>query len=83
MLLLSIASMADVSVFGRITDTEGEPLLGVSILVKGSGTGTITDAAGEFKLDVPNAKSVLVCSYMGYQTQEVTVGKQTNFSIRL
>lgn len=78
-----MASMADVSVFGRITDTGGEPLLGVSILVKGIGTGTISDAAGEFKLDVPNAKSVLVCSYMGYQTQEITVGNQTELFVKL
>lgn len=75
--------MADISVFGRITDTEGEPLLGVSILVKGTGSGTLTDMAGEFKLNVPSEKSVLVCSYVGYQTQEITIGKQTNLQIRL
>ena len=75
--------MADVSVSGRITDTEGEPLLGVSILLKGTGTGTLSDAAGEFMLSVPDAKSVLVCSYVGYQTEEISVGYQTNIHIRL
>lgn len=75
--------MADVSVFGRITDSNGEPLLGVSILVKGTGTGTLTDLAGEFKLDVPSTKSVLVFSYVGYQTLEVAVGKQTEFYLSM
>lgn len=82
-LLSTMVSMADVSVFGRITDTEDEPLLGVSILVKGTNNGTITDAAGEFQINVPGPKTVLICSYLGYQTQEVTIGKQTELMIRL
>lgn len=57
---------------GKVTDQEGIPLPGASIAVKGSTTGTVTDANGFFKLDVP-AGTVLVISYIGQKPQEITV----------
>lgn len=64
---------------GTITDSKsGEPLVGVSVLVKNSATGTATDNNGKFSLNVPDAGAVLVVSYTGYDLQEVTVTSRTN-----
>ena len=60
---------------GKITDGEtGDPLIGASILVKGTSSGTVTDLDGNFTLDAEDG-DVLVLSYTGYATQEVTVGQ--------
>lgn len=61
-----------ITVTGNITDTKGEPLIGVSILVKGTTNGTITDLDGNFTLKA-NAGEVLEISYIGYAPQSVTV----------
>jgi TonB-linked SusC/RagA family outer membrane protein len=73
----------DISIRGKISDENGEGLPGVSILVKGTQRGTTTDIDGSFKLDVPDANSVLVLSYVGYIAQEVTVGTQQIINITL
>ena len=58
------------TVKGVVTDTKGEPLLGVNVIVKGTTNGTITDLDGNFSLEVePNA--ILEVSYIGYVTQQV------------
>jgi len=58
---------------GKITDSSGEPLIGVSILQKGTVRGTVTDFDGNFSLEVPNESAILEISYTGYTTQEITV----------
>ncbi|MEP7266530.1 MAG: SusC/RagA family TonB-linked outer membrane protein [Saprospiraceae bacterium] len=60
------------SVSGKIKDTEGEPLPGVAISVKGTPKGTVTDINGSFSVEA-GGNDVLVCSYVGMETQEVTV----------
>lgn len=57
---------------GTVVDQNGEPLIGVSILVKGSTTGTVTDFDGNFALDVAQGKTLEV-SYVGYATQQIIV----------
>ena len=47
-----------------------------SVLVKGTTVGTITDFDGNYSLEVPSGKHILVISYMGYKTQDITVGKK-------
>ena len=74
MLLFAIKAAAEVSVSGKVTDSSGEPLIGVNILIQGTGSGTLTNIAGEFTIDVPSPSSVLVVSYMGYQTREIEAG---------
>lgn len=63
------------TVTGKIIDDTGEPLIGVSVLVKGTTVGTITDFDGNYSLEVPSGKNILVISYIGYKTQDITVGK--------
>lgn len=68
---------------GIVTDNSGEPMPGVSIVIKGKNTGTITDLDGNFILPVNDNKDVLVVSYIGFVTQEVVVGAKREFRIRL
>ena len=67
---------------GKVIDAKGEALIGASIAVKGTTTGTVTDADGAFALAVSN-ESVLVISYTGYNTKEETVGTRTVVDITL
>lgn len=66
---------------GKVTDENGNPFPGVSIVVKNSQTGTATDANGEFRLSVPDALAtpgelVIVASFVGYKNQEIVVGSK-------
>ena len=68
-------------VSGVVTDAMG-PVIGATIMEKGTSNGTVTDLDGNFTLDVqPGA--VLVISYIGYTTQEIPVGNQSTFSVTL
>ncbi|WP_201981159.1 SusC/RagA family TonB-linked outer membrane protein [Hymenobacter rubidus] len=72
----------DIPVTGRVTNAAGEGLPGVTVLVKGSTTGTSTDVNGGFSLTVPEG-STLVFSSVGFVRQEVVVGTTTTFNIKL
>ena len=60
-----------------IDEKSNLPLIGVSVLVEGTSTGTITDFNGNFSMDIPSPNSVLVFSYVGYNSQKVSVNGQT------
>lgn len=79
--VLAGAVMAQRAVSGTITDDAGEPLIGASILVKGTTSGTATDIDGNYTLDLPAGADVLVISYTGFETQEVEVGTRTRVDI--
>ncbi len=67
---------------GVVTDEKGNPLAGVTIKVKGSTTGTVTDAEGRFSLVVPE-DATLEVSFVGFTTKNIEVGSQTDFTIQL
>ena len=72
------------TITGTVTDSKQEPLIGVNVMLKGNSTvGTITDIDGNYTLSVPSDKAVLVYSYIGYTSQEVTVGQQSTINILL
>lgn len=73
----------DIILKGQISDTQGETLPGVSIKVKGTNVGATTDIDGRFTISVPNSSSVLVFTYIGYVTQELTVGSRTTLNVKL
>jgi TonB-linked SusC/RagA family outer membrane protein len=69
---------------GTITDaTSGEALPGVSILIEGTTLGTITDDFGKFTLDVPSSSSVLIISFMGYNSERVEIAGRSSLDISL
>lgn len=68
---------------GKVLEENGAALPGVNVVVKGTSLGTTTDSEGTFSLVVPDQSAVLVFSFIGYKVQEVTVGSQSLFDIRL
>ena len=75
-----IAAQQTKSISGTIVDSNGIPVIGANVLVKGTTNGTITDIDGNFTLTVP-AGAILQISFIGYNSQEVTVGEQTSFNV--
>jgi len=80
-LFLSIPIDAQRIITGVITDDIGEPLIGASVLVKDTTIGTVTDLNGAYSLSIPEGKYVLVISYTGYATKEVSIGKKRKSDI--
>jgi TonB-linked SusC/RagA family outer membrane protein len=79
-----IANIQDHIVTGKVTvKADGTTLPGVSIMVKGTKVGTVTDIDGNFKINVPNSASILVFTYISFDTQEVTVGESTVINVQL
>jgi len=76
-------TMAQRTVTGSVTDLNGEPLIGASVLVEGSTTGTITDIDGSFTIDVPDDAQSLAITYTGYQEQSISILGLNNVSISL
>ena len=74
-----------VTVSGRVTDAKGQPIIGASVIVRGTTLGVSTDAEGRFTLEVPAPASsqTLEVSYLGYETAAVPVGTRTSFAVTL
>lgn len=62
------------TITGKVTDNTGEALIGASILVKGTSSGTVTDIEGNYSLEVPQGSTTIVLSYTGFSTKEVELG---------
>lgn len=71
------------TISGNVVDSKGEPLIGVSILVKGSSVGGITDFDGNYRVTTNEANPVLVFSYIGYKTQEIPLKGQASINVTL
>ncbi len=77
------AAWSAIPIKGKVTDKSGAGIPGVSVVVKGSQTGSATDVNGEFSINVPDPGSILIFSYVGFQTREVSVGNQTTINVQL
>ena len=85
LLLLTLAAFPAAAqiVKGVVTDPSGEPLIGATVLEKGSTNGTATDIDGMFQLNLKDArKGILVVSYVGFASQEIPVAKQDRLQNR-
>jgi len=82
LLASSLVSAQQQSISGTVTDEKNEPLIGASILVKGTTTGTVTDVDGRYTVQA-SPTDVLILSYIGYVSQEVTVGSRTTVNTTL
>ncbi|MDD4193002.1 MAG: SusC/RagA family TonB-linked outer membrane protein, partial [Mangrovibacterium sp.] len=76
-----VESLQSKKIAGSVTDESGSSLPGVSIVIKGTTQGTVTDMDGKFNLTVTGEQKVLVFSFIGYTTQEVMIGNQSNFNV--
>ncbi|WP_421800375.1 SusC/RagA family TonB-linked outer membrane protein [Haliscomenobacter sp.] len=83
LLLGSAALWAQKTITGKVTDDNGEGLIGATILVKGTSVGSITDVSGAFSLLVPPNAAVLMVSYTGFAPKEVTLTDANNYEITM
>lgn len=79
----ALANPAVIAIKGKVTDDQGMGIPGVSIVLKGSTTGTATDATGTYSLNVPDGSGTLVFSYIGYVTEEIPIDNRTTIDITL
>lgn len=80
---VATAAVAEIRIAGRVLSETGEGVPGVTVLVKGTTRGTNTDVDGRYQLVVADEQAVLVYSFVGYLTQEVTIGGRSTIDVRL
>jgi TonB-linked SusC/RagA family outer membrane protein len=80
---LAVSAQNTINVSGVVTDASGEPLPGVNIVIKGTLQGVITDFNGNYQIEVPDNNAILVFSYIGFTTSEVTVGDRREIDVVL
>lgn len=78
----STQQQKQITVKGVVTDMRGEPIIGASVVEKGTTNGTITDLDGNFTLKVPS-DAIINITYVGYQPQSLSVSGQTTFKIKM
>lgn len=84
LLVISVTVFAQKqSVTGKVTDTAGEPLLGVTVFVKGTNVATITDTEGNFELSGISGDQVLVFTFIGMRSQEISIANQSSISVQM
>ncbi len=81
--ILAYCAIGQITVTGQVTDESNLPLPGVSILVKGTTIGTITTVDGSYNISVPSPQSVIVFSFIGYNTEETEIGNRTTINMSL
>ena len=81
--LVPLSFMAQTTLKGKVIDDLKYPLPGVSIIVKGSTKGKITDFDGNFTIKIPKIPTTIVISYLGYTSKELVITNQTNITIEL
>ncbi|MEL7160444.1 MAG: SusC/RagA family TonB-linked outer membrane protein, partial [Bacteroidota bacterium] len=83
LLLTSLGLTAQSTVSGTLTDPQGEPLIGASVMVKGTSSGTVTDFDGQYSLQVPEGAEYLILSYVGYETREEPLNGRSTLNLQL
>ncbi|WP_164891076.1 SusC/RagA family TonB-linked outer membrane protein [Botryobacter ruber] len=81
--IAGVSAVQSQRVSGRILDEKGQGLPGVTVMLKGTSNGTVTDIAGDFSLAVPDGNGTLVISFVGYTTQEIPVNNRATVNVTL
>jgi TonB-linked SusC/RagA family outer membrane protein len=76
-------AQTSIKVTGTVTDAAGQPLPGVTVKIKNTSAGGNTNSDGKFSINVPNEQAVLVFTFVGYTSQEVTVGTKRTIDVKL
>lgn len=79
---VEVMQQQPINVFGKVTDPNGAPLIGVDVYINGTHIA-VTDAEGRYSISVPNSNAVLSFSHMGYKSYTITVGDKRNINIEL
>ncbi len=77
------AAVSNIFVSGKITDADGKPLAGASVVIKGTIKGVITGADGTYSISVPHKGETLAFSFIGYQQQDIIVGDENGINVQL
>src|SRR5699024_7045851 len=80
---MPVFAQNEIKITGKIMDNTQAEVIGANVLVKGTAIGAITNIDGEYTIVVPNEKSILVFSFIGYQSQEIAVGKNRIINVTL
>jgi TonB-linked SusC/RagA family outer membrane protein len=83
LLLGVLVGYAQSNISGTITSTTGEPLIGASVVLKGTSNGAITDLDGKYALKIPSQSGTLVVSFVGYESQDVAIGSSSVIDVSL
>jgi len=78
-----VYSQQGIEITGKVIDASGDPLPGVSIVVKGTTIGVPSEANGSYSIPVPSTSSILTFTYIGYSTVEITVGNKREINVTL
>lgn len=79
----SFAYSQEKQITGKVIDEMGQPILGASIIVKGTTVGTTTNFDGMYAIEVSSNTDILRFSYVGFRTMEIVVGDQTTINVTL
>lgn len=79
--MIETAQQEGKTVTGTVRDENGEPVIGATIMLKGTDIGVVSDINGRYSIDVPNRDAVMVFSYIGYLTEEIPVGDQREINV--
>lgn len=71
------------AITGNVVDEQGNPIIGASVMIKGTSTGAVTDIDGNFNIPKVEAGTTLEISYIGYKTQSVKIGNQSSISVKM
>lgn len=80
--VVPIWAQKSIEVTGRVVDERGGEMPGVTVLIKGTTTGTVTDLYGKYRITVPSQSTILQFSFIGYQSVEETVNGRTNIDVK-
>lgn len=78
-----LQSVEEKKISGKVTDSRNNPLPGVTVRIKGTILGTVTDTTGKYSLSVPDKNVVLIFSFVGMKIQEIPMGSKTELNIRM
>lgn len=81
--LIASSLEAQIKIKGQVIDSDNIPLIGVSVAIQNSSTGTITDLDGYYSIEVKDPKTILTFSYIGYQNQEISIGTKRELNVQL
>jgi len=77
------AALQQLKITGTVTDENGKPLPGATIQIEGTAVGVLSDVNGKYSIDIKNVNAVLVFSFVGFDTQRVSVSGRTTIDLQM